>query len=324
MNPPIAAARRTNMKRWLITGSSSGLGRALAEAALQAGHEVVATARNPAALEPLARSERCQVAALDVTDPASVRAALAQAGAVDVLVNNAGCGLVGALEECAESEIRSVFETNFFGPLALIRALLPALRARRRGHLINVSAAAAIANYPGFGAYGAAKAALEAASESLRQELRPLGIHVTIVEPGPFRTDFVRRNVAPATARIDDYDGTAGNFARLIRATDGRQPGDPRARRRQSSLSRAWSSRRCASCWAATPMPRPASAPRSANRSAPPGRRWGCRPISLPPPGRPPSRGCAGGETSPAAAPRSPDRSIAPALPRSLGPVIRP
>jgi len=215
------------MKRWLITGSSSGLGRALAEAALQAGHEVVATARNPAALEPLARSERCQVAALDVTDPASVRAALAQAGAVDVLVNNAGCGLVGALEECAESEIRSVFETNFFAPLALIRALLPALRARRRGHLINVSAAAAIANYPGFGAYGAAKAALEAASESLRQELRPLGIHVTIVEPGPFRTDFVRRNVAPATARIDDYDGTAGNFARLIRATDGRQPGDP-------------------------------------------------------------------------------------------------
>ncbi len=169
------------MKKWLITGSSSGLGRALAEAALQAGHEVVATACDPDRLRDLAQLRACRVASLDETDPASVRAVMAEVGEIDVFVNNAGCGLVGALEECSDEQIRRVMETNFFGPIGLIRAVLPKLRARRGGHIINISAAAAIANYPGFGAYGAAKAALEAASESLRQELLPLGIHVTSI-----------------------------------------------------------------------------------------------------------------------------------------------
>lgn len=216
-----------NPKTWFITGCSSGLGRALAEAALAAGDQVFATARDVGSIADLAREGTCRTAALDVTDAANVRAVVAEAGGFDVLVNNAGYGVLGAVEECSDDQIRRNMETNFFGPMNLIRAALPMLRAQRQGHIINVSAAASIANYPGFGVYGGSKAALEFLSESLRQELAPLGIRVTIVEPGPFRTDFSTRSMDKVQSTIADYDRTAGRFARLIDSMKGKQPGDP-------------------------------------------------------------------------------------------------
>ena len=217
----------TTPKTWFITGCSSGLGRALAEAALAAGDRVIATARDVSRVAELARHDSCRTIALDVTDAEGIRHVMTEAGPFDVLVNNAGCGLLGAVEECSEEQIRRNVETNFFGPMNLIRAALPMLRAQRKGHIINVTAAASIANYPGFGFYGGAKAALEFLSESLRQELAPLGIHVTIVEPGPFRTDFSTRSMDRALHSIADYDRTSGRFARLIDSMKAKQPGDP-------------------------------------------------------------------------------------------------
>lgn len=212
---------------WFITGCSSGFGRALAEAAIAAGHRVIATARDVRSIADLEKEGVCRVAALDVTDAANVREVITEAGAFDVLVNNAGSGLIGAVEECSDEQIRQSFETNFFGPLNVIRAALPMLRAQKRGHIIHFSAAAAISNYPGFGVYGGAKAAMEFLGESLRQELAPLGIRVTLVQPGPFRTDFIARNVEKASTHLADYDATSGKFGRLIASMDGKQPGDP-------------------------------------------------------------------------------------------------
>lgn len=214
------------MKTWFITGCSSGFGRAIAEAALAAGHRVIATARDVRRIADL-EGPACRVLTLDVTDAVNVREAVAEAGQFDVLLNNAGYGLIGAVEECDDDQIRRNMETNFFGPLNVIRAALPMLRAQKSGHIINLSAAAAISNYPGFGVYGGAKAALECLSESLRLELAPLGIRVTLVEPGPFRTDFVSRSLEKAAQPLADYDGTSGRFARLISSMNGKQPGDP-------------------------------------------------------------------------------------------------
>jgi NAD(P)-dependent dehydrogenase (short-subunit alcohol dehydrogenase family) len=218
---------------WFITGCSSGLGRALAIAALERGDRVFATAREPSTLSVLTDtfSERCATAALDVTDAEQIREAIARAvaisGRVDVLVNNAGCGLIGALEELGDDQIERNFRVNFFGALSVTRAVLPILRAQKSGHIVNISAAAAISNYPGFSIYGAAKSALEGASEALAAELKPLGIHVTIVQPGPFRTDFVGRSLEKAAASIPDYGATSGRFRRLIESMHGKQPGDP-------------------------------------------------------------------------------------------------
>ena len=214
-------------KTWLITGCSRGLGRATAEAAIEAGHFVIATARDLRSIADLECEGVCRVAVLDVTDPVNLREVVASAVTIDVLVNNAGCGLSGAVEECGDDQIRRNFETNFFGPLSVIRAALPMMRARKSGHIINISAAAAISNYPGLGIYGGAKAALELMSESLRTETAPLGIKVTLVQPGPFRTDFVKRSMEKAGEQIADYDGTSGKFARLLDSMDGKQPGDP-------------------------------------------------------------------------------------------------
>ena len=168
---------------------------------------------------------------LDVTKPAQIEVAVehtaAHFGRIDVLVNNAGYGLIGALEELSDDQIRANMETNFFGPVALLRAVLPIMRAQRSGHIVNVSAAAAINNYPGFSIYGAGKCALEGLSESLAAELKPLGVKVTIVQPGPFRTEFVQRSLDSAAHHEADYDRTSGQFAKLIRSMDGKQPGDP-------------------------------------------------------------------------------------------------
>ncbi|MCX6951822.1 MAG: SDR family NAD(P)-dependent oxidoreductase [Verrucomicrobia bacterium] len=144
-----------------------------------------------------------------------------------MVVNNAGYGLIGALEECDDEQIARNFETNFFGALRVIRAALPILRAQRRGNFVNISAAAVIANYPGFSIYGATKWALEGASEALAAEVRPLGLKVTIVQPGPFRTEFVSRSLERATGHVPDYDVSSGKFRRLLETMSGRQPGDP-------------------------------------------------------------------------------------------------
>lgn len=218
---------------WFITGCSSGLGRALAVAALGRGDRVVASAREVAALAPLAAEhpERCRPFALDVTDAPSIAAAVAGAveafGRIDVLVSNAGCGLVGALEECSEEETARIFDVNFFGALRVIRAVLPHFRSQRGGHVVAISAAAAIANYPGFAAYGAAKRALEGAAESLALEGRTFGLKVTLVQPGPFRTDFVGRSLARAATTLSDYEASSGKFGRYLGTMDGKQPGDP-------------------------------------------------------------------------------------------------
>lgn len=216
---------------WLITGCSRGFGRAIAEAALAAGERVVATSRNPSDIVDLERFGSCAVMALDVTDAASiprvVDAAARAFGTLDVVVNNAGYGLLGGIEECSDEQLRRSMETNLFGPLNLIRAALPIMRAQHRGHIVNISAAAAISNYAGFGMYGGAKAALELISESLRAETHALGIKVTLVEPGPFRTGFIASGLETVGAPIDAYDGTVRRFGRLLASMDGKQPGDP-------------------------------------------------------------------------------------------------
>ncbi|HAL71519.1 MAG TPA: short-chain dehydrogenase/reductase [Verrucomicrobiales bacterium] len=222
----------TSPRVWFITGCSSGFGHALAEAALLAGDHVIATARQVADLEMLEHigAGRCHILPLDVTDAAQVsqQVAAAQAvwGRLDVVVNNAGYGLLGAVEECSEEQIRLNFETNFFGALNVIRAALPILRQQKQGHIINISAAAAISNYAGFGIYGAAKAALESLSESLRLEVAAHGIKVTLVQPGPFRTRFIGKGMVQTSA-TDTYAGSSGKFAAYLEKVDGKQPGDP-------------------------------------------------------------------------------------------------
>ena len=218
---------------WLITGCSSGLGRELALAALARGQRVVATVRTPAAGSDLVEhfSDTCKVLTLDVTDAVQVKHAVTEAatafGRLDVIVNNAGYGLIGAFEELGGQQIARNFNTNFFGALEVIRAVLPLLRAQGSGHIVNISAAAAIANYAGFSIYGASKWALEGVSESLAAELKPLGIKVTIVQPGPFRTDFISRSMERAENHIADYDRTSGKFLRFLETMSGKQPGDP-------------------------------------------------------------------------------------------------
>jgi NAD(P)-dependent dehydrogenase (short-subunit alcohol dehydrogenase family) len=218
---------------WLITGCSSGFGLALALAALARGQQVIATARQPSALDELIvrYPGTCRVLPLDVTDAVQVKTTVAQAadlfGRLDVVVNNAGYGLIGAFEELGEEQIARNFDTNLFGALAVLRAALPILRAQGRGHIVNISAAAVISNYAGFSIYGATKWALEGVSESLAAELKPFGIHVTIVQPGPFRTDFIGRSLQRATNHIAGYDRTSGKFQRFLETMDGRQPGDP-------------------------------------------------------------------------------------------------
>jgi NAD(P)-dependent dehydrogenase (short-subunit alcohol dehydrogenase family) len=219
-------------RTWFITGCSSGFGLSIAEAALLAGDHVIATARRQEDLEMLQHvgAGRCHGWVLDITDADQVRSVLTAAtqitGKIDVCVNNAGYGLIGAIEECSEEQTRRNFETNFFGTLNVIRAVLPIMRAQKSGHIVNISAAAAISNYPGFGVYGAAKAAIESLSESLRVEVQSHGIKVTLVQPGPFRTAFISKGLEHGQ-KMPEYAGTAGKFAAFLNHVDGKQPGDP-------------------------------------------------------------------------------------------------
>ena len=220
------------MKTWFITGASSGFGRKLAEAVLRHGDNAIVTARSVEALDGLVERHPHQVLslALDLTVPAGIEPALSAAlerfGAIDVLVNNAGYGLLAALEETDDTRLERNLETNLIGPLRLIRAAIPLLRQQGHGHIISISAIAAFANELGFSVYGAAKAGLEAASEALAGELAPFGIAVTVVVPGPFRTDFIGRSL-DAVPRLPVYQATVGKFAAFLSAIDGKQPGDP-------------------------------------------------------------------------------------------------
>lgn len=218
---------------WFITGASTGFGRRLAEQTLALGDQVVATARQPEQLADLAAlyGEACLAAQLDVTDQASVdravEAALAKFGRVDVLVNNAGYGLAGAIEEATEEEFLPVFATNVFGLIHVTRALLPQFRKQRSGNIVNLSSVGGLIGSPGWGYYNASKFAVNGFSEALAAELSPLGVHVTIVEPGPFRTDFLGRSGVEAKQRIADYDRTAGKTRQYFHDQAGKQMGDP-------------------------------------------------------------------------------------------------
>jgi NADP-dependent 3-hydroxy acid dehydrogenase YdfG len=218
---------------WFITGASTGFGLQLAEQTLRAGHKVIATARKPEQIANLGYhySDRCLVLPLDVTNQtqidSAVTLAIAKFGRVDVLVNNAGYGVAGAVEEVSEAEFMPMFETNVFGLLRVTRAFLPHLRKQRSGHILNLSSIGGVVASPGMGYYNATKFAVEGISEALAAEVAPLGIRVTIIEPGPFRTDFLGRSGVVAKTRIADYDATAGNMRKYFAENDGKQKGDP-------------------------------------------------------------------------------------------------
>ena len=221
------------MTTWLITGCSSGLGRAFAAAALERGHDVVVTARDVAKVQDLAHAHPDHALALplDVTDDEQVAAAVSAAeerfGGVDVLVNNAGYGYRAAVEEGPDEDVRQLFETHVFGSVRTIKAVLPGMRARHSGTIVNISSIGARISPEGSGYYSAVKAALEALTLSLRKEVAPLGITAMVVEPGGFRTDFAGRSLTQAATPIDDYAETAGKRRKEHDTVHGKQPGDP-------------------------------------------------------------------------------------------------
>lgn len=217
------------MKTIVITGVNSGFGRALAEAALTAGHRVVGTVRSEAARAAFeARAPgRAQGHILELTDGPAITAFAAGLGDVDVLVNNAGYGHEGAVEESPLSELRHQMEVNFFGTVALTQALLPAMRARRQGRILVITSMGGLITLPGIAYYHASKFALEGLFESLGKEVRSFGIHVTCVEPGGFRTDWAGRSMVRSERRIADYDAVMDPIRAHRRARDGNQVGDP-------------------------------------------------------------------------------------------------
>lgn len=217
-------------KTWFITGVSSGLGREIALAALARKDVVVGTVRNPGAASAFEASGGHPLI-LDVTDTAAVNAAVAEAervtGGIDVLVNNAGYGLVGAVEEASLDEVRVQFETNVFAPLAVLKAALPAMRARRDGRIINITSVSGLAVWAGTGVYCASKWALEALTQSLAQEVAELGIKVVNVAPGGLRTSFAAGSKTIVANKLADYDGLARDAERIMAEHAGHEPGDP-------------------------------------------------------------------------------------------------
>jgi NAD(P)-dependent dehydrogenase (short-subunit alcohol dehydrogenase family) len=216
---------------WMITGTSSGFGRAIADAALAHGDRVVATARRPESLAELAEHERVEVVALDITDAAQRETAVAEAvercGRIDVLVNNAGRTQVGAVEETTDEELRYLFELHFFAPAALTRAVLPHMRRQGGGAIVQMSSVGGQVTAPGFGAYCATKFALEGLTETLRDEVAGFGIHTLIVEPGAFRTGLFRPGAAHLSAEMPAYAETVGPTRDYVQGGHGTQPGDP-------------------------------------------------------------------------------------------------
>lgn len=221
-----------NKKIWFITGASTGFGRCLAEELLAKGYHVVLTARKPETVEDLKQKyqERTLVLKLDVTKNDQIKSAVKEVllkwGRIDVLVNNAGYGIVGALEEVSEEEMLRVFQTNVFGLINLTKEVLPSMRQNKAGHIINLSSIAGLVSTPGFGIYNATKFAVEGMSEALAQEVSCFGIKVTIIEPGPFRTDFANRSLA-VMPEMKEYDQAMIPTRDYIKKVDGNQPGDP-------------------------------------------------------------------------------------------------
>jgi NAD(P)-dependent dehydrogenase (short-subunit alcohol dehydrogenase family) len=222
------------MRVWFITGASRGFGALIAEAALKAGDAVVATARDPSTVtKRLGAHERLLATRLDVTKEAEAHEAAGQAvkkfGRIDILVNNAGYGLLGAIEEASAAETERLFGTNVFGLLAVTRAVLPHMRRQRSGHIINLSSVGGYTGYPGWGVYGATKFAVEGISEALAGEVAPLGIKVTVVEPGFFRTDFLdETSLSRTSQQIADYADTVGKTRAHAADANHGQRGDPR------------------------------------------------------------------------------------------------
>ncbi len=218
---------------WMITGATRGFGARIAAAAIENGDAVVATGRDPAPIvAQLGKRAGLLATALDVTDAAQATAAadmaVRQFGRIDVLVNNAGYGLVGAIEESSADDVRRIYETNVFGLLNVTRAVLPHMRRRHAGRIVNFSSLGGYRSAAGFGVYSSTKFAVEGLSEALHDEVAPLGIFVTVVEPGYFRTDFLdATSLAPSQTRIDDYAETAGAVRARATTLNHQQPGDP-------------------------------------------------------------------------------------------------
>lgn len=221
------------MARWLITGCSTGFGREIARAALQAGHSVVVTARRVEAVADIADEfgDRAVAVPLDVTDAAQIAAAVSAAdqafGGIDVLVNNAGHGYLSSVEEGEDAEVRKLFDVNYFGAVDMIKAVLPAMRARGSGHIINISSMTGLVANPPNAYYSSTKFALEAVTEALAAEVRPLGIKVTAIEPGAFRTDWATRSMKESGSPISDYADVAARKD-LIKQFADHLPGDPK------------------------------------------------------------------------------------------------
>ena len=223
----------SNERVWFITGTSTGFGRMLAEEVLKAGGKVVATARNVSQVADLEQQhpDSAKALKLDVTSKQQAEAAVAETiktfGRIDVVVNNAGYGLAGAVEEPSEEEIVRQIDTNVYGVIHVTRAALPHLRKQCSGHIINLSSIAGLIGTPGLSYYNLTKFAVEGLSEGLAAELAPLGVKVTIVEPGPFRTDFAGRSAVITDNEIEEYKQTAGKTREYLRTISGTQKGDP-------------------------------------------------------------------------------------------------
>ncbi|PGV83901.1 oxidoreductase [Bacillus thuringiensis] len=221
-------------RTWFITGTSSGFGRSLAEAVIKYGDKVVATARKVSDIESLKAlaPDRVLTLTLDVHNEyhaeKAVEEAISAFGSIDVLVNNAGYGLLGSFEDVTDEQIRNQFETNVFGLMNITRAVLPVLRKQKSGHIINMSSAAGVTTFPGFSVYCASKFAVEGLSLGLAQELEPLGIKMTILEPGAFRTNWASVTLEQApTDDMNEYKETAGGIRSWLTSVNGSQPGDP-------------------------------------------------------------------------------------------------
>jgi NAD(P)-dependent dehydrogenase (short-subunit alcohol dehydrogenase family) len=229
--PTAITSATTEQSVWFITGCSTGFGHELAKQLLRRGNRVVVTARNTQALTEFAGKANALVQKLDVTDPievtAAVHAAQAHFGRIDVLVNNAGIGYFAAVEEGEDAEIRRMFDINLFGVAAVTRAVLPGMRKRRHGFIVNFSSIGGLRSFPAIGWYNATKFALEGLSEALWQEVEPLGIRVMLVEPSGFRTDWAGRSADESKTQIPDYTTTAGAGRAGVRAVSGKQAGDP-------------------------------------------------------------------------------------------------
>ncbi|MBI4783707.1 MAG: SDR family NAD(P)-dependent oxidoreductase [Oscillatoriophycideae cyanobacterium NC_groundwater_1537_Pr4_S-0.65um_50_18] len=219
-------------KTWLITGASRGFGAEIAKAVLAVGDKLIATARNQTDLQQFAAHKDALTLGMDVTNESQVKEAVAIAlekfGQIDVVINNAGFGLLGAIEECSAEEVESVYRTNVFGLLNVTRAVLPSMRQHHSGHIINISSIGGYRSYPGWGIYGSTKFAVEGITEALYHELAPLGIHATVIEPGFFRTNFLdSSSLRRSAVQLPDYAQTVGKTGDMATERNYQQPGDP-------------------------------------------------------------------------------------------------